>query len=104
MDGVPTEADITVAVRGLKGGRVERPPVMNEEDMKGWLRETPRKMELVSRRWELVAILVQPTFGDKTPPAELAWGIMVLIPKGKGEYQGIRIVEVACKVSASVVN
>ena len=49
-------------------------------------------------------ILVQRTFGDRTPPTEFAWASMVLILKGKGEYWGIGIFEVACKVCAAVAN
>ena len=48
--------------------------------------------------------LVQLIFRDRTPPAYIAWVTMVLIPKGKGEYRGIGIVEVAWKVCAVVVN
>ena len=48
--------------------------------------------------------LVQQTFGDGNPPSDRAWATMVLILKGKGEYQYIWIVEVAWKVCASVVN
>ena len=49
-------------------------------------------------------ILVQRTFEDGTSPAELAWMTMSLIPKGKGEYRGIGIVEVAWKVYTAAVN
>ena len=49
-------------------------------------------------------ILVQRTFGDGTPPEELAWATMILILKGKGEFWGIGLVEVAWKFCATVVN
>ena len=48
--------------------------------------------------------LVQVMFRDGTVPEEIAWTKMVLIPKGKGGYMGIRIVEVLCKVCSFVVN
>ena len=66
--------------------------------MKGWLREVKRKKEPVRIRWEILVRLVKWTFRYGTPPEELTWAIMVLIPKGMGEYRGIGIVEVACKV------
>ena len=56
------------------------------------------------KRWEILVRLVQLIFRDRTPPAYIAWATMVLIPKGKGEYRGIGIVEVAWKVCAVVVN
>ena len=43
-------------------------------------------------------------FGGGTPPEDLTWATMVLIPKGKGEFWGIGIVEVAWKVCSAVAN
>ena len=51
-----------------------------------------------------MARLVQVTFGDRNVPEELAWATIILIMKGKGEYQGIGLVEVMRKVCATVVN
>ena len=48
--------------------------------------------------------LVQQTFGYGTPPAELAWATMILIPKGKGEYRVIGLVKLEWKLCAAVVN
>ena len=48
--------------------------------------------------------LVQRKFRDGTPLADLAWAKMVIILKGKGEYQGILLIEVAWKVCAVVAN
>ena len=92
------------AVRGLKVDRAGIPLVMRTEDSKGWLQEATRKKDLSRRRWEILVRLVQRTFGGGTPPKELAWETMVLIPKGKGEFWGIELVEVAWKVCAAVVN
>ena len=49
-------------------------------------------------------ILVQQTFVEGTPPEELAWATMVVIPKGKEEFHGIGLAEVAWKVCAAVTN
>ena len=92
------------AVRGVKGGREGGPLVMRTEDLKVWLQETMRKKEPVKRRWELLVILVHQTFEDMNPPEDPAWATMVLIPKGKGEFWVIGLVEVAWKVYAAVVN
>ena len=48
--------------------------------------------------------LVQLTFRDGTPPEELAWTTIVLIPKGKEKFWGIGLVKVVWKVCATVVN
>ena len=72
--------------------------------MQGWLQEATRKREPVRTRWELLVKILKRNFGGGTPLAELAWATMVLIPKGKWEYWGIGLVEVAWKLCAVVVN
>ena len=42
--------------------------------------------------------LVQVMFRDGTVPEEIAWASMILLPKGKGEYMGIVLVEFLWKV------
>ena len=41
-DGIPTGAEVVEAVWGLKGGRAGGLPVIQAEDLKGWLREATR--------------------------------------------------------------
>ena len=77
---------------------------MRAEDLKEWLNEAKREKDPVDRRWELVVRLVQVLFRDGTLPVDIVWEKMVLIPKGKGEYRGIGLVEVLWKVCAVVVN
>ena len=48
--------------------------------------------------------LLQRTFREGTPPEDLAWATMVLIPKGEGEFWGIGLVEVEWNICATVVN
>ena len=48
--GIPTEAEVAAAVRGLNGGRGGVPSVMRTEDLKIWLGEATRKKEPVRRQ------------------------------------------------------
>ena len=48
--------------------------------------------------------LVRVMFGDGNIPEEIDWVTMVLLPKGKGDYWGIGLVEVLWKVRSVVVN
>ena len=48
--------------------------------------------------------LVTVVLRDGTVLEEIAWVNMLLIPKGKGGYRGIGIVEVFWKVCSVVVN
>ena len=51
-----------------------------------------------------MVLLVQVMFRDWTVPEEIAWATMALLPKGKGGYRGIELVEVLCKVCSVVIN
>ena len=77
---------------------------MQVEDLKGWFQEDSREKNQVRRRWRLLVRLIRRTFEDGVVPEEVAWTTMVLIPKGRGKYLGIGIVEVVWKVCATVLN
>ena len=76
------EVEVAAEVRGMKGVRAGFPLVMRVEELKGWLREATFKKERVKRMWNLLVRLLQRTFRDMTPPEDLEWATMFLIPKG----------------------
>ena len=89
------ESEVEIAVKGLKGVRAGGLSGMRAEYLKGWLRKSTRKKDLLREQWGLLLRLVQQTFRDVNSPAELAWATVVLILKGKGYYRGVGLVEVA---------
>ena len=91
---IPSEAEIEVAVQGLKIGIAGGQLGIRAEDLKGWIREAKLEKEPTRRRWEIVVRLVKLEFRDGTMPEEIDWSTMVLLPKGRGEYQEIGLVEV----------
>ena len=52
--------------------------------------------------WERVVELIQTTFWDGELAEEATWQAVVLIPKGKGDYRGIGLVEMIWKVVAVI--
>ena len=48
--------------------------------------------------------LVQTSFRDRDLAEEATWQAVVLVPKGKGDYRGIGLVEVMWKVVAVILN
>ena len=78
-DGVPEEAKIEQAVRGLKGGREGGLYGMRTEDLKGWLREASQEKNPVRRWWRLLVRLIHRTFKDGVAPKEVAWATMVFL-------------------------
>ena len=54
--------------------------------------------------WNMVVSLVRAALGEGPLAEESMWKSVVLIPKGRGEYQGIGLVEVVWKVVAAILN
>ena len=52
--------------------------------------------------WGKVVEMTQTAFRDGKLVEEAAWQTVVLIPKGKGEFRGIGLVEVTWKLMAVV--
>ena len=96
---------------------------MRAEDLKGWLatakkdgtdrekrvedgdvREEDASPTEAEGHWEKVVELVQTAFRDGDLAEEVTWQAVVLIPKGKGDYRGIGLVEVMWKVVAVILN
>ena len=101
---IAEKAEEDMVVQGLKFRRAGGPSGMRVEYLNRWIREANCKKYPERRRWELVVRLVQGMFGGGTAPEDIAWATMVVLPKGKGGYRGIGIVEVLRKVCSVVVN
>ena len=54
--------------------------------------------------WGKVVEMTQTAFRDGKLAEEAAWQTVVLIPKGKGEFRGIRLVEVTWKLMAVILH
>ena len=100
---------------------------MRAENLKGWLaaaRRGEKEREKATKdggggrehgerrtdktadeeNWARVVELVQTEFWDGDLAEEATWQAVVLIPKGKGDYRGIGLVEVMWKVVAVILN
>ena len=54
--------------------------------------------------WEKVVEMTQTAFRDQNLAEEAVWQTVVLIPKGKGEFRGIGLVEVTWKLIAVILH
>ena len=54
--------------------------------------------------WGRVVEIVQTAFREGELAEESTWQAVVLIPKGKGDYRGIGLVEVMWKIMAVILN
>ena len=103
-NAIPTEAEVELRVRGLKGAKLGGPSGMRAEDLKGWRKEANWEKDPEGKRLELVVRLVQVMFRDRTVPKFIMWEKLCLILKGKREYRYIGLVEVMWKVCSVVDN
>ena len=76
----------------------------NKRVKDGGVREEDATPTEAEGHWGRVAEIVQTTFRDGDLAEEATWQAVVLIPKGKGDYRGIGLVEVMWKVVAVILN
>ena len=106
-DSVPTEEEIAAAVKKLQRNRSGGPSRIRAEHIKGWIaaakrggvaedkgKEKTEAEEEGEEMWGKVVEMTQTDFRDGKLAEEAAWQTVVLIPKGKGEFRGIELVEV----------
>ena len=77
---------------------------MQAEHLPQWLIAATRDDSPDATNWLKVVAIVQVALQDETLAKECTWKTVVLIPKGKGDFQGIGIVEVLWKAVASLLN
>ena len=77
---------------------------MKAEHLKAWLRAVTREKYPDTEMWDKVVSVIPVAFREGYISEALMWTTMVLIPKGKGEYRGIGLVDTIWKVCTSIVN
>ena len=86
--------------RGDSGGGMETPVSQGGRtigdgggNLKAWLRAATREKYPDTKTWDKVVSVVQESFREGNIPEVLMWTTMVLIPKGKGDYRGIGLLQ-----------
>ena len=116
-DSVPTEDEIAEAVTKLRRKRLGGPSRIRAEHLKGWLaaakrgglaeekgEEKTEAEEEGEELWGKVVEMTETAFREGNLAEEATWQTVVLIPKGKGEFRGIGLVEVTWKVVAVILH
>ena len=115
-DGVPPDAEWRTAVGNRTNGRTGGASFIRAEDMKGWLRGVEREedpdeekakaaqLRGDGRLWRLFVKLMQAIWVRGEIPQQMLWVIVVLIPKGGGDFRGIGLLEPFWKVIESVMD
>ena len=100
-DDAPLDGEIRIAASELSNGRAAGASGMRAEHVKEWLRGIRQEEDLErlggspgdGDHWRLFVQLVQAAWNHGETPRQLLWIIVVLIPKGGGDYRGIGLLE-----------
>ncbi len=97
-DGTPTDHEIREVVGKLRNGHVAGAMGMQAEHLKEWLRGIKRKeaadgVEGAGDHWRLFVVLMQATWESGTMSTQMSWMVIVLLPKGGGDYRGIGLLD-----------
>ena len=116
-DSVPTEDEVEAAVKKLRRNRAGGPSRIRAENIKGWLASARRggmaeekgrtktaTEEEGEDLWAKVVELTQTAFREGKLAEEATWQAVVMLPKGKGEFWGIRLVEVVWKILTLILH
>ena len=95
--------DLKVWLAAARRGDKERETATKDGGGGGERDHGERRTE-AEENWERVVELVQTAFRNGDLAEEATWQAVVLIPKGKGEYRGIGLVELMWKVVAVILN
>ncbi len=110
-DKPPGDWELRECARALSNGRAAGMSFVRAEHIKEWLRgaehkEDPEALaaEGAGDNWRLLVRLVQVVWRTGKIPQQLLWIIVVLLPKGGGDYRGIGLLEPIWKVLEVVMD
>ena len=77
---------------------------MIPDHLQGWLREATWENDSYTQHCETLVSLMKLAFQEGKLPVALTWTNMALLSKMGGEYRGVGLVEVICKICAYIIN
>jgi hypothetical protein len=103
-----TDLELRVVVGNLRNGRATGSMGMKAEQLKEWLADIKRKetkdgVEGIGDRWQLFVALLQAGWQNGSVPTQMTWMVIVLLPKGGGNYRGIGLLDPIWKVVKKVM-
>jgi hypothetical protein len=94
----PMDQEIRGVVGQLRNGRAAGAMGMKAEHLKEWLRgikheESENGVAGEGDCWRLFVLLMQAVWESGTIPTQISWMIIILLPKGEGDYRGIGLLD-----------
>ncbi len=98
-----------MVVAKLRNGRAAGATGMKAEHLKEWLADIKReereegRVDGLGDRWRSCVALLRAVWTTGTVPTQMTWMIIVLLPKGGGDYCGIGLLDPIWKVVEKVM-
>ena len=111
-DYPPSEEELRTAVSQLSHGRCGGASGIRAKHIKEWLRRAKKEEDPeneathigAGKLWREFVEICTSVLATGNIPQQLCWVVMVLIPKGGGEYRGISLLEPIWKVMERVMD
>ena len=101
-NNMPTDLEVHAVIQRLKNGQAGGATGMKAKHLKGWLeevqheekaaRENPGRVEAdlgLGRKWRIFVEMIQTIWELGEIPEQMGWMVVVLLPKGGGDFRGI---------------
>jgi hypothetical protein len=108
LDGPPSNRELRSVVRGLRNVRAAGASGLQAEHIKVWLRDAVREEEEDSDvglgdKWCTFVRLMQAIWEHGSTPKKMRWEIILVLPKGNGEYCEIGLLDLFWKVVEKIM-
>jgi hypothetical protein len=103
-DSIPTDEEIRAVVSELKNGQAAGATGMRAEHVKTWLsnirHEEKKARENLGRivdtwdlgkKWQIFVKMIQVIWDRGEIPMQMSWMVIILLPKGGGDFRGIEL-------------
>jgi hypothetical protein len=107
-DDIPSDRELRAVVRELKNGRAAGATGLQAEHIKVWLLDAVREEEEQSNiglghKWRVFVKMMQAIWEHGSVPEQMRWEIIILLPKGGGDYRGVGLLEPFWKVVEKIM-
>ena len=109
-DACPGDVELRDVVRGLRNGRAGGTRGIWAETIKGWLRGMEREeweeegKAGAGDAWRMFLKLIERLWETGCIPQQMLWMVIVLLPKGGGDYRRIGLLDSIWKVVEAVMD
>jgi hypothetical protein len=117
-DGVSTNKEICAVVVGLKNGQAAGATRMRAEHIKVWLGDIRHEekaarasknsgktanMGELGSKWQIFVQMIQIIWDQREIPTQMSWMVVVLLPKGGGNFRGKGLLDPCWKVVEKIM-